>query len=307
MVTTRWSDSENSILENVLERLLQIPEDDEVGESIAYADWEINKKFNDNPKIMLNNREISYNLIKYSYNQISSGSQPIEDRTIPKNGFIVVYSNGVGIGYIISRNSDGMKLLRKMLKYSGRNEISKNSFDIESDFFVWLISKVYTGESIIETESETLGNISLDTIKGFKGDTEDLLNKVSATGESVINIISTLSFLLESKNLNQIKLDLEYRNHENIELVLTNNGTVTTALERYQGEYEELDEDELLTKLYLLIYIEILPLLVQAYKTDIDNDNWNSQKNIEFLKMVAADLSQKVETRIDMLEKTNSK
>ena len=200
-----------------------------------------------------------------------------------------------------------MKLLRKMLKYSGRNEISKNSFDIESDFFVWLISKVYTGESIIETESETLGNISLDTIKGFKGDTEDLLNKVSATGESVINIISTLSFLLESKNLNQIKLDLEYRNHENIELVLTNNGTVTTALERYQGEYEELDEDELLTKLYLLIYIEILPLLVQAYKTDIDNDNWNSQKNIEFLKMVAADLSQKVETRIDMLEKTNSK
>ena len=290
MVTTRWSDSENSILDNVIERLLQIPEDDEIGESIAYADWKINKKFDGNPKITLNNREISYNLIKYSYNQISSGNQPIEDRTIPKNGFIVVYSNGVGIGYIISRNSDGMKLLRKMLKYSGRNEISKNSFDIKSDFFVWLISKVYTGENIIETESEMLGNISLDTIKGFKGDTEDLLNKVSATGESVINIISTLSFLLESKNLNQIKLDLEYRNHENIELVLTNNGTVTTALERYQGEYEEFDEEELLAKLYLLIYIEILPLLVQAYKTDIDNDNWNSQKNIEFLKMVAADL-----------------
>ena len=286
MVTTRWSDSENSILDNVIERLLQIPEDDEIGESIAYADWKINKKFDGNPKITLNNREISYNLIKYSYNQISSGNQPIEDRTIPKNGFIVVYSNGVGIGYIISRNSDGMKLLRKMLKYSGRNEISKNSFDIKSDFFVWLISKVYTGENIIETESEMLGNISLDTIKGFKGDTEDLLNKVSATGESVINIISTLSFLLESKNLNQIKLDLEYRNHENIELVLTNNGTVTTALERYQGEYEEFDEEELLAKLYLLIYIEILPLLVQAYKTDIDNDNWNSQKNIEFLKMV---------------------
>lgn len=307
MVTTRWSDSENIILDNVLERLLQVPTDDEVGESIAYADWKINKKFNGNPKIMLNNREISYNLIKYSYNQISSGDQPIEDRTIPKNGFIVVYSNGVGIGYIISRNSDGMKLLRKMLKYSGRNEISKNSFDIESDFFVWLISKVYTGENVIETESETLGNISLDTIKGFKGDTEDLLNKVSATGESVINIISTLSFLLESKNLNQIKLDLEYRNHESIELVLTNNGTVTTALDRYQGEYEELDEDELLAKLYLLIYIEILPLLVQAYKTDIDNDEWNSQKNIEFLKMVAADLSQKVETRINMLERANNK
>ncbi|MGG7060135.1 hypothetical protein ACQPUY_15485 [Clostridium nigeriense] len=307
MVTTRWSDSENYILDNVIERLLQIPEDDEVGESIAYADWKINKKFDANLKIRLNNREIQYNLIKYSYNQISSGNQPIEDRTIPKNGFIVVYSNGVGIGYIISRNSDGMKLLRKMLKYSGRNEISKNSFDIESDFFVWLISKVYTSENIIETENETLGNISLDTIKGFKGDTEDLLNKVSATGESVINIISTLSFLLESKNLNQIKLDLEYRNHENIELVLTNNGTVSTALEKYQGEYEELDVDEVISKLYLLIYIEILPMLVQAYKADIDNDKWNSEKNIEFLKMVATDLSKKVETRISMLEKIKNK
>ena len=63
MVTTRWSDSENSILDNVIERLLQIPEDDEIGESIAYADWKINKKFDDNPKITLNNREISYNLI----------------------------------------------------------------------------------------------------------------------------------------------------------------------------------------------------------------------------------------------------
>lgn len=303
MVTTRWTDYENSVLDNVLEILLQVPEDDGVGDSISYADWEINKKFHNNSKIRLNNREIEYNLIKYSYNQISPGEQPIEDRTIPKNGFIIAYSNGIGIGYIISRNSDGLKLLRKMLKYSGRNEISKNIFEIESDFFIWLISKVYTGENVIETENDTLGDISLDTIKGFKGDTEDLLNKVSATGESVINIISTLSFLLESKNLNQIKLDLEYRNHENIQLVLTNNGTITTALEKYQGEYEELDEDELLAKLYLLIYIEILPMLVQAYRADIDNDNWNSEKNIEFLKMVAADLSQKVETRIEMLEK----
>lgn len=37
MVTTRWSDGENIILENVFERLLQIPEDDKAGESMAYA------------------------------------------------------------------------------------------------------------------------------------------------------------------------------------------------------------------------------------------------------------------------------
>lgn len=302
MATTRWTNCETNTLDEIIDNFLKVPNDDVVGDSTAYTNWSIRKEFETNQQIKLNNKEISYNYITYSYNQITPGIEPIE---VSKDGFVVVYTNGNCVSYIISRNSDGLKLLRKMLKYTGKNEISKNVFNINSDFFVWLICKVYTGENIIETESETLGNLSIETIKGFKGDTEDLATKVSAAssaGESVINIISTLSFLLESKNLNQIKLDIEYGNHENIELVLTNKGTISTDVVKYQGEYETDSSKKLLSKLYLLIYLEIIPILVQAYMSDIENDIWNSEKNIEFLKKVAEDLSEKVQKRVDILE-----
>nr|WP_294490585.1 hypothetical protein [uncultured Anaerosporobacter sp.] len=305
MATTRWTDCETNTLDRIIENITKVPKDDLVEDSTSYTNWTIKKVFDQNPQINLNNRKISYNFITYSYNQISPGTQPIEDRSVRKDGFVIVYSNGNCVSYIISRNSDGLKILRKMLNYTGRNEISKNVFEITSDFFIWLICKVYTGENVIETESETLSNLSIETIKGFKGDTEDLTTKVSAAspaGESVINIISTLSFLLESKNLNQIKMDLEYGKHENIELVLTNKGTIATDLSKYQGEFEDDSDKELLAKLHLLIYLEIMPILVQTYMSDIENALWNSEINIEFLKKVAEDLSDKVQKRVDALE-----
>lgn len=304
MITTRWTESGDKNLDRVIEILLNVPNNDSFSDSTSYTNWNIEKKFNENKRVHLNNRDIDYNLIKYSYDQVSPGDQPVEDRSVHKDGFIIIYWNGSHVSYIISRNSDGLRILRKMLKYSGKNEIIKNVFEIDSDFFVWLISKVYIGENIIETQNEILGNIFLDTIKGFKGDTEDLLTKVSASGESVINIISTLSFLLESKNLNQIKIDLEYRKHANIELVLDNKGTISTDLLQYQGEDDTLSSDEKLARVYLVIYIEILPILLQAYNSEKENNEWNAQKNIEFLKKVAEDLSDKVENRIKVLEES---
>lgn len=59
---------------------------------------------------------------------------------------------------------------------------------------MWLISKVYGKENTISSENEELSDLIIDSIKGFKGDTEDLLAKVSMSGESVMNIISALSF-----------------------------------------------------------------------------------------------------------------
>lgn len=309
MVTTRWIDGQVRTLEEVVQTLLNGPIEDECsdGTTTIYSNWEICKEFENSATINLNSREIQYNLIRYEYDQVSPGSQPIEDRTVKKDGFIIVYATSGTVNYIINRNTDAMKLLRKMLNYSGKNEILKNAFNIESDFFVWLIRKMYIGESIIATESEKLEDLSIDSIKAFKGDTEDFLNKVSAQGESVINIISTLSFLLESKNVNQITVDIQYGEHENIELVLNNKDILSTNMGEYQGCFEVESENVSLAKLYLLLYIEIIPILVQQYKSEEEDGLWNAQINIEFLKKVASDLSNKVENRIDALESEISK
>ena len=304
MVTTRWIDCQVRTLDEVIQTLINAPIEEDVSESATttYSEWEISKEFEENPTITLNSREIRYNFIRYSYNQISPGMQPIADRTVKKDGFIIVYATNGTINYIINRNTDAMKLLRKMLNYSGKNEIVKNAFSVESDFFVWMIRKVYSGENIIATESEGLEDLSIDTIKAFKGDTEDLLNKVSAKGESVINIISTLSFLLESKNLNQITVDIQYGEHGNIELALNNKDILSTNMDEYQGIFEKESYHARLAKIYLLIYIEIIPILVQQYKSEMEDGLWNSKINIEFLKTVAKDLLTKVENRIEVLE-----
>lgn len=301
MATTRWRDNTVETLDQALEKLMQVPGDDTNNESTIFTNWHVKKQFETNREITLNNKNITYNYIKFTCNKIQSGDEPIDDRTYQYDGNILCYFNGSSVNYIINKHSDALKILRKMLNYSGKNEISKSTFNIESDFFVWMINKVYSSENVIEAESQALSDLSLETIKGFKGDTEDLLTKVSASGESVMNIISTLSFLLESKNLNQIKLDLEYGCHDNIELLLKNNGVISTDIGKYQGEFEEESVESLRVRLYLVIYLEVLPILLQAYRNDKENGDWNPKKNIEFLNSVASDLSEKVKRRIEYL------
>lgn len=168
--------------------------------------------------------------------------------------------------------------------------------------FVWLISKVYDKENIISSENETLSDLIINSIKGFKGDTEDLLAKVSMSGESVMNIISALSFLIESRNLNQITIALSYRNHSNIEISLNNRNTIGFDEDKYLGELDRQGtRHETIATCILLLYLEIVPILLQKYQSDIDLNLWGQGKCAEFLETVADDLNKKVEERIDDL------
>lgn len=307
MITTRWKDNETTDFNRIVELLATIPPD-EINEEIStYANWDIKRVFEENQEINLNGKKIKFNLIKYRYDYISPGDQPEEDRTVKGEGVVIPYFNGLTINYIINRNSDAQKMLRKLLNYSGRNEIEKNMFSLDNEFFIWLVNKVYMGDNVIGAYNEELDSITLNAIKGFKGDTEDLLTKVSANGESVMNIISTLSFFLESRNLHQIILDLGYHHHNNIKLTLTNkgkNGTISTSKDQYQGIFEDdEDRDRIMPKLVLLVYLEIIPILVQAYHSDLDNDIWSEEENIKFLTKVAGELTERVNAKIESLQK----
>ena len=208
MSTTRWSDTETSLLDSAIALLMDPVSIEDKAANISWENWNFTKVFTDNQSMQLNGRNIQYNMIKCTYDQISTGERPLEDRTVRKSVFIIAYHNGISINYIIDQNSSAQKMLRKLLSYTGKNEIEKNVFSFSNDFFVWLISKVYNSDNVIESNNDNLSDLQLESIKGFRGDTEDSQTKVSATGESVMNIISTLSFLLESRRLNQIKLEL---------------------------------------------------------------------------------------------------
>ncbi len=246
MATTRWIDKKTIDLNSAIDLLVdQVAPDDKSG-AICWEDWETNKAFDQNQQIKLNARNITYNMVKYSFSQISAGETPIEDRSVPKSGFIIVYKGdkpGDSINYIIDENSSAQKIIRRLMSYNGKSEVERNGFELSSDFFVWLISRAYKRNGLIETAREDGSHYQLDAIKGFRGDSEDLQTTVSVTGESVINIISTLAFLLESNNLKQIQVDLSCTEHENINLRLQRK-TIQVDMENYQGKYESDGENE---------------------------------------------------------------
>lgn len=297
--TTRWRDAVTDNLNSAIEKLMDQVVSDEKITNISWDNWHLEKAFSENQCMQLNGREVEYNLVKYSYDQTTIGDISVEDRVVKREGFIIAYSNGNEVNYIIDQNSSAMKLLRRLLSFTRKNELEKNSFGFSNDFFIWLIYRVYHSNNNIEVAPDNR-DLTLDSIKGFKGDTEDLQTKVSASGETVINIISTLSFLLESSNLNQVKLDLSYTGHVNISLLLQK-GTVNAYFNDYIGIFEREQEEQKIAKLYLIVYLEVLPLLFQEYNMDIGNDLWNRDVYVDFMKDVGTTLSEKIQYKIATL------
>ena len=302
MTSTRWLDQKNTDLAAVEKLLMRAHPDENSQTTASYMKWKVEKAFINDESAVFNGKKIVYNLFRYSVDQIPSGMMHDEDATIRKTGFVIPYLTGGKIRYIISRNSGAMTMLRKLLFYTGKNEIVRNDFSFSGDLFVWLISKIYNSENVFESESDELANLTIDSVRGFKGDTEDLLTKVTAVGESVIKIISTLSFLLESHNLNQIKVDVQYRSHTNIDVTLSSKNTVSTDIDRYQGSLlQNYNLNNETAVVFMLLYTEILPILFQSYQGEVDSNQWNSGKCVEFLKKVAEDLSEKVSKRVEEL------
>ncbi|AUN19032.1 hypothetical protein B2H91_10485 [Clostridium botulinum] len=299
---TRWVDNESISLENAIDNVITISERENDSEvTTRYCNWKSKKIFNEIQITQLNNREIKYNYFSISFDSVRPGPEPVEDRTTHNKCFVIVYFNGSSVNYIIDRNSDAKTILRKLLNYSGKNEIRENNFEVDSDLFIWLISKVYYDENTIEINSETDVKLVLQSIRGFKGDSQDYLTKVSAFGESVTKIISTLSFLLESRNINQIKVNIDYGNNRGIIIELNINNSVRINTEMYIGDYIMEVPEKKISQLYLLFYLELFPNLIQSYQNEKECELWNREKNINFLKDVAEALTESINIKLNTL------
>lgn len=124
--TTIWKDKTTNDLEQTIKSLVDEVKPDEKS-SIVWGDWDIHKKFDKNKEIELGGKTIKYNYISYSYSQYYT--KELKDQSkVFKSGFIIVYSNGETIYYIVDQNSYAQKLLRKLLSYNGKSEIEKSTY-----------------------------------------------------------------------------------------------------------------------------------------------------------------------------------
>lgn len=301
--TTRWVDNN---FKNINEAIEQICDNTKFSkkEFINWKECNFQKVFEKNKKIILNGNNIEYNYIQGSYIENSRNTDSIR-----MNLKIVVYSNSDSdsIFYIINRNSDALFILRKILEYSSRNVVKSKMPEITDDFLFWLLNKIYGVNEPIETFSSDLKTLYLESIKHFSGDSQDLQTKVTARGETVMNLVSSLAFFLESQRLRNIKLELSYGRNYNINLSFINNTSNSTRstssiaidFDNYMGELSSTDKDELYSKLTLIIYLEILPILFLTYEREIESEEWNDEAYKKFLREIGEEINKRIDKLLD--------
>lgn len=302
--STRWRDNTDNSFEEVIARIKQPVENDERTKTIYWINISCRPVFKDNEiqSLNLDDKTVRFAAYHYRFDQITVQDNPDDDRVLSKNGLIVVYEYNGSIFYIVDQNSKAQKLLRKVLSYTGKHEIEKYNFDFTEDFFVWLVYRVYNSDaSFVKSSLNGTKTLKIMDIIGIRGDTEDFQSKVSATGESVMNIISTLAFLLESRQLRQLVAYVSYTDHEVIGIRLTKS---TVEFERpYNGIYalSEATTEEILSRVYMLLYIEILPLLEKSYRDSIKN-GWDEAAHVDFLKSLRKSIMERIDEKIKFLE-----
>lgn len=283
--TTRWMDRNLHDINEVIVRFnsLQEMKSSKRGGTV-YKNLYKKIIFQEIQKFEFNDKSILYNVFEVSVDAISPGVESEEFRTQKINIKVIVYESNKEINYIINRNSDALKYLRKIFSYEEKSAIVKNSITFKGDNFLWLIKKVFYGENSfkINNSMQKSKELIINQIIGIRGETSDE-NRLSAQGNTVFNLISTLSFILETKQVRQLMLRLEHTEHENIEVILNDRGKVSVDTDSYSGVYEDFEIDKKIAIILLFVYIDVLPKFILFYYSDIKNNNWTFETRNTFL------------------------
>lgn len=148
--------------------------------------------------------------------------------------------------------------------------------------------------------------IILDSLDGIRGKTSGTLNSVSTQGNDVINMLSTLSFLLESSMLSDITVAFSFNRNDNISTVVhTNNSqsgitqlSIDVSEKKYSGylrkkangfSNSDLDFKKLRAKILLIVHLEVIPIIYPQIKV-----SQFARTKVALKKRIVADLQNKL-------------
>lgn len=298
----------DSIIENILnyESFIEPYIDPLTNEILNFS---LNKVFEDDQIINLNNNEFRFNVIEYDYEKPRNYDKYNHMRSLRilnDTGYIIIFTDGSSTQFIIdkSAHSTTLTFLRKINNYTGVKEIEEKPIKVSEDFFVWIISKVLEGVNDTDSFTED-SEIVVDRIVGFKGSTEDKLAEVRGWGNRIMNVLSTLAFLFEIEKVTHINPRIQYKTEDKshtIEAGLQLKGNVKVNFEKYVGDYMQLIDIEKESKVILLLYLEVLPKLLTSYENDIENGYWSKDKKIDFFNEIGNDIQKKIKEKINRIK-----
>lgn len=288
--TTHWVENELKTLDAVISAISL----DSISDN--YKEPRIRWEFTEPKDLTFGDIKVKYNILVFT----AEVSNYMNDMITVNHDIVVCQQDGdnMPVNYIIDKNANGAKtLLRQLLGYKGRMEIEQKPLNLNADVLLWMIKKVFTNENIFEfkrrIEPEEVDTLKIDGIFGLSGETSDE-NKLKAEGNSVLKLASTLTFILDSERVRNLAVQLEYIDHDNIELSLRDAGVMSVNIESYSGSYEDMDYKEKRANILLLCYLDVIPKLRISYSLDVGDEEWNNNKINEFYDLIKNELIQKL-------------
>lgn len=288
--TTHWQENELETIEEVVKKISL----DSISDN--YKNPRINWLFDETKLISFGDIEVKYNILMFA----ADVSNHLGDMITLNHDIIVSQQVGSDskVNYIIDKSSTSARtLLRQLLGYTGRLEIVQKPLDLNADILLWLIKKVFTSENTFEfikkADSDKADILKINGIFGLSGETSDE-NKLKAEGDSVLKLASTLTFILDSERVRNLAVQLEYTNHENIQLSLRDAGVMSVDIEAYSGKYENLGFKEKRANILLLCYLDVIPKLRISYSLDLAEGEWNNTRIKDFYDLIKNELIQKL-------------
>lgn len=236
---------------------------------------------------------------------------------------IIIYKDAENIGFIIEKVSGALTFLRLIAEFNetSRNDIINREYDksvFNSELFFWIISKIYNDDANInfrldeDKEDDIEYTLGLNSLDGLKGRTSGILNKVSTEGSDVINMLTTLSFLLESNQLTEVQLGVTYGAHSNFQIIIHLNSGIKKFLsidvkeKEYFGEFlridtlndvQTTDKLKLRSALLLMVHLDFFPTLISVFKSD--------SASTDTRKDLTESIIEDVSSRLDFLRTTD--
>lgn len=296
MVFSLWEDKRNNSLTDLLNKVVSTSKNDIDSSDNSVLNETRIKLFEDNQFIDLSNNRVEYNYIYFSYEFVKKGKErepKREDRVGESTSQIIVFANEGRLYYLIDKSYSNktLSILRRMLNYTGKNEIKEHRFSgLKSDIFIWSLYRLLKHNY----EYIDIGNsLKLETLVGFKGETEDKMATISGTGRRVINLLTTLLFLFENKDISKVELTMDYRD-EKFKIMMGENSFIDVDFKSCLiNDIVGMDE-EVNSKILLKIFIEVLPLYIHSFSNHIDKREWNAIIRKRFFKGIGKDITTEI-------------
>lgn len=263
--------------------------------SNSYTDIKVEKVYEDVQEDTFLESTIKFNALTGSFKKITEASIANGDvNTV--NFFVIVYERNGIISFIINRNTDAKTILRSFLGIEERDTIVNSNIELNSDMLLYFVYRVFMNkdEFSYTLSSQDDLEITVTDLIGIKGATVTS-NRLSADGDTISKLISTLSLLLEVTDLQEVCINTRVGGeHQQISMLLKENGLIGVEITDYTGSFENKPSNERRTYLLLYVYLVVLPVILSEYRGSSE-DEWGTIVINDFLQSLKDQLISKLD------------